>query len=209
MASRRNTNWRLRAQRLICLIVLVGVACAFLPVPGSTKLEDGKDNSRPFPCQNRPCGCRTADQCWKQCCCFTNSQKVAWAKSQGVVPPGFVVAAADSEAAGASHVAKSHTGNGGCCGASCHGSPRVKIVAKKSAKGPRPSSDSQKSQKTVMVIAAQTCQGHNWHWVSLPWSVGVAVVCIERRAIPGNFWTVPDPRSCERGSEEPPVPPPR
>lgn len=56
-----------------------------------------KDDSTPFPCQNRPCGCRTAQQCWKKCCCFTNAQKVAWAKTHRVRVPEFVVAAAKAE----------------------------------------------------------------------------------------------------------------
>lgn len=46
------------------------------PGPAQTK----KDHSVPFPCQNRPCGCRSADTCLKKCCCFTADQKVAWAK---------------------------------------------------------------------------------------------------------------------------------
>ena len=58
-----------------------------------------KDDSTPFPCQNRPCGCRTAQQCWKKCCCFSNSQKVAWAKANNVKVPEFVRAAARLEEA--------------------------------------------------------------------------------------------------------------
>ncbi|MFO0999901.1 MAG: hypothetical protein U0936_06175 [Planctomycetaceae bacterium] len=55
--------------------------------------------SQPFPCQNRPCGCRSAEQCWKKCCCFTNSQKVAWAKANRVDLPDYVLAAAKKESA--------------------------------------------------------------------------------------------------------------
>lgn len=46
------------------------------------QLATGKDGSVPFPCQNRPCGCRSASGCLKKCCCFTPAQKSAWAKTQ-------------------------------------------------------------------------------------------------------------------------------
>ena len=56
-----------------------------------------KDRSQPFPCQNRPCGCRSAEQCWKKCCCFNNSQKIAWAKANKVALSDYVLAAAQKE----------------------------------------------------------------------------------------------------------------
>lgn len=65
-----------------------------LPVPPPTD----KDLSEPFPCQHRPCGCQSAEQCWKSCCCYTNQQKVAWARAHQVAIPDYVVAAASKEA---------------------------------------------------------------------------------------------------------------
>jgi hypothetical protein len=59
---------------------------------------EGKDLSQPFPCMYRQCGCRNAQQCWGGCCCFSNKQKLAWAKANGVKPPQFVAAAAEQEA---------------------------------------------------------------------------------------------------------------
>lgn len=46
-----------------------------------------KDSSQPFPCQNRPCGCKAATQCWTSCCCFSAAEKLAWAERNGVTPP--------------------------------------------------------------------------------------------------------------------------
>jgi hypothetical protein len=68
-----------------------------LPIAPVAQIDPGKDTSQPFPCQNRPCGCRSAEQCWKKCCCFTNSQKVAWAKANGIELPDYVLAAAKKE----------------------------------------------------------------------------------------------------------------
>lgn len=60
------------------LLLLVGIP---MPTPVA------KDSSRPFPCQHHRCGCASADQCWRHCCCFTREQKLAWARENEVSPP--------------------------------------------------------------------------------------------------------------------------
>lgn len=87
------------ARRLLSLVVLLSVCAMLLPFPIAPLPSDSsqKDQSQPFPCQNRPCGCRSAEQCWKKCCCFNNKQKIAWAKANNVVVPDYVLAAAEKE----------------------------------------------------------------------------------------------------------------
>lgn len=48
-----------------------------------------KDAEVAFPCQNRPCGCQNAQQCWGSCCCFSDAQKLAWAQANQVTPPDW------------------------------------------------------------------------------------------------------------------------
>jgi hypothetical protein len=107
----------------------------------------GKDLSQPFPCMHRHCGCRNATQCWRGCCCFTNQQKLAWAKANGVSPPDYVVAAAKQETGKPTQAA--------CCSTkksrSCH------IAATESAR---------RSPLTA-VIEAMTCLGQIEQWVAL------------------------------------------
>ena len=81
---------------LVSLSVLLGVCAMLFPLPVAPLPPNSpeKDSSEPFPCQNRPCGCRSAEQCWKKCCCFNDAQKVAWAKANNVKVPDFVLAAA-------------------------------------------------------------------------------------------------------------------
>lgn len=96
---KRRISLKSWSRRLTGLLVLGGFCVLLLPLP-SIPLQDEsdqKDQSQPFPCRNRPCGCQTADQCWKKCCCFTNTQKLAWAKANGVTPPAFVMTAALKE----------------------------------------------------------------------------------------------------------------
>lgn len=97
--SRKNSQGNVR--RLSGLVVLLGVCALLFPVPVAPTASQStdKDLSEPFPCQNRPCGCQSAAQCWKKCCCFTDTQKVAWAKANHVKLPDFVVSAAKREEA--------------------------------------------------------------------------------------------------------------
>lgn len=86
-------------RRLFSLAVSLWICAMLMPLPMAPVPSNSreKDQSEPFPCQNRPCGCRSAEQCWKKCCCFNNSQKIAWAKANSVKVPDYVVAAAEKE----------------------------------------------------------------------------------------------------------------
>ncbi|QDU30268.1 hypothetical protein ETAA8_53870 [Anatilimnocola aggregata] len=76
-----------------CSLCAIAISTVGIPVP---QLAD-KDTTQPFPCQNRPCGCRDAAGCWRNCCCHNNQQKLEWARKMGVTPPEFVVQAAREE----------------------------------------------------------------------------------------------------------------
>jgi hypothetical protein len=103
MRFRKQKTWHRSARGLVSLSILLSICAMTFPLPMSpnpAKLDgntDGKDKSQPFPCEDRPCGCQTASQCWRKCCCFTNTQKLAWAKSRGVSVPEYVKAAAPKE----------------------------------------------------------------------------------------------------------------
>src|SRR5947208_15226812 len=84
------------AQRLVAMAALVGFLGGVVGAP-LVKLRPTKDLSQPFPCQDHRCGCLSAQQCWRSCCCFTNQQKLAWAHEHGVSPPAYVFAAAARE----------------------------------------------------------------------------------------------------------------
>lgn len=76
--------WR-RALAGVALMCHLFTALGF-PVPAATH-----KNGAPFPCQDHPCGCPTAEQCWAgDCCCFTLEEKLAWAEARGVEPPAHV-----------------------------------------------------------------------------------------------------------------------
>lgn len=84
-------------QKGLAIVLLSGLFFGISGIPVVSPPR--KDHSRPYPCQDHPCGCASADECWRHCCCMTNKQKVAWAQQHGVTPPDFVVAAAAKEEA--------------------------------------------------------------------------------------------------------------
>lgn len=71
----------------VSVLLLVALTLCQLPLPYSATSKPDKDRSRPFPCQDRPCGCRSAEQCWQRCCCFTREQKLAWVQRHAVRVP--------------------------------------------------------------------------------------------------------------------------
>jgi hypothetical protein len=54
-----------------------------LPLP----VRADKDSSIPFPCMQRSCGCRDAEQCARSCCCFSRTEQIAWYRERGLIPP--------------------------------------------------------------------------------------------------------------------------
>ena len=79
-------------------LALAGQFCALvgMPLPAAV----AKDLSKPFPCQQRRCGCMKAADCWQTCCCFSAGARVAWAEEHGVTPPEELVAEAHQEESG-------------------------------------------------------------------------------------------------------------
>jgi hypothetical protein len=94
------------AKRLFSISVVASLLIGSVGVPTVTRVA--KDHSKPFPCQDSPCGCASADECWHHCCCHTNREKVAWAHEHSVTPPDFVVAAAEKEEQSVAHACCTH-----------------------------------------------------------------------------------------------------
>lgn len=195
--TRQFRTERLGARRLIGLAVLVGILASLVPLPMFDAASGAKERSQPFPCQNRPCGCRSAEQCWKKCCCFTNAQKVAWAKSQGLTPPAFVLAAAAREQSRPVCIA------GGC--EKCRSAAKSLHVA---TSKPQPPAGKQPRQLVVIALM-QKCQGSSWFWNSLPWSTPVVVQELRIAAPEPSSWEPIVSESPDEALLPPPVPPPR
>lgn len=177
-----------RRQATSCLLLLAMVAALF-PMPISLPvLAFAKDRSQPFRCQDRPCGCRTAEQCRKQCCCFPSGQKQVRSSNKTTRPkPRASVA---SNAASQS---------------SCCSKPQD---SKRLAQQDRARSKDRQRQ-FVLLVAAQECQG-----VAQTFSGQAVFVlpatfsCEELVAAVAERLTHSGSRHQQRFAE-PPIPPPR
>ncbi len=99
--SARQTRFH-RCVSALLMMTLCGIFVFPIPMvdsggPSAGMGASGKDTSVPFPCMQKSCGCRNAEDCWRGCCCYTNTQKLAWAKKNSVDVPDYVVEAAKQE----------------------------------------------------------------------------------------------------------------
>lgn len=86
--SRRASHLR-RSRQALAFLCLINMALLTTGLPIPT--HNGKDRSVAFICMNSRCGCMTADECWKHCCCHTTEEKLAWAAEHGITPPQYVL----------------------------------------------------------------------------------------------------------------------
>ncbi|QDU91569.1 hypothetical protein Pla175_49980 [Pirellulimonas nuda] len=80
--------------RLTHLLLAVWFLVVATGMPLPARVGPPRSGAERFPCENCPCGCATAEHCWRDCCCLTPPQRLAWARRVGVRPPGFALAAA-------------------------------------------------------------------------------------------------------------------
>jgi hypothetical protein len=106
VASRKKPG-RLRTDRLWAGLALLSYSFTTFgfPLPATTI----KDHSIPFPCENHACGCQSAEQCWRHCCCFSVEERWTWAKARGVEPPAY------AEKPPAEGVDSDHSSSVRCC----------------------------------------------------------------------------------------------
>ena len=83
----------LPGRRIVSAVLLAAyvVTAAGVPVPIGAKPQAGGEA---FPCAACGCGCGSAEQCWRSCCCHSLAERVAWAREHNVRPPEYAVAEA-------------------------------------------------------------------------------------------------------------------
>ena len=67
------------------------VVAAGIPLPSVSRPAKSGEL---FPCESSGCGCDSAEQCWRSCCCHTLAERLAWAEKNDVRPPAFALAEA-------------------------------------------------------------------------------------------------------------------
>ena len=77
--------------KAVACSLLFSFCAAILPIPVPTFQIAESLSSERFPCKGSSCGCKSAEQCWTNCCCKSPSQRLAWAKKNQVTPPEYAV----------------------------------------------------------------------------------------------------------------------
>lgn len=165
-------------RRLVAAGSLIGYGLLLGGVPVPAPVE--KDRSQPFPCQHHRCGCASAEQCWKRCCCYSHQQKIAWARTHNVTPPAQWLAASQrddrshgdytsaghssSTASCCSSKQKHPPGSSSCCQSHAHSCCKAQPVAE-----PQP------AMQIVDVMRAQRCAGEASLWANATVAVPVPV----------------------------------
>ena len=148
----------------IVAAALLAYAIAAVGVPLPT--FEAKDRSQPFPCMDRPCGCRSASACWTSCCCTTPEERLRWARDHGVEPPDSLLAAASHEAEPDAHPA------GACCAHHAPADEELSLLTGcEDARCPDAPAAEQEPPATasdfIVISALRACQGLSPLWSSL------------------------------------------
>ncbi len=170
--STRSRNRSLTRHKLITFVVLIGFCIASLPLPVGTVSNaelfqsgstSGSSSQQPYPCQHSLCGCKSAEQCWTNCCCNTPLQRRAWALKHGVTPPAYAILGSEDSKPNTT-VAKAASNNKAsdgavksCCQQKAGKSTPVVISSQAKAVSATCCKTNTTSQSTTAIAATKSC----------------------------------------------------
>jgi hypothetical protein len=177
----RSTSPRLMRVVAWLSLALYLAAAAGLPVPVATTADSGEL----YPCAGHVCGCSSAEHCWRQCCCYTPREKLAWAERHGVTPPDYAEKAAPRS----------------CCGQKHDHAEHDHVPEQQEA-----------SEATItwqLAIQARRCGGQADNWLMIPPGVMPKIVAYSHLESPSLDRVALWPETAPSLDLSPPVPPPR
>jgi len=84
---------RMSGGRFTSAMLLVSYAFTAIGVPLPAGASETRGDEL-FPCSDHACGCPSAEQGWRSCCCHTLAERFAWAREHKVRPPEYAIAEA-------------------------------------------------------------------------------------------------------------------
>lgn len=155
----------MRRMTAMCVLLCYGLGQGIIPIRVTlpVKLTDV-----PFPCQHHACGCASAAQCWKSCCCFTKEQKLAWAAANKVEVPEYLQ---ESETQLAQQKSSDPPKKRSCCSGSGHHqacSLKTTEVKKTCCSSPQRKAKEKKGSDVVSITDLLGCRGLQLLWVVSP-----------------------------------------
>jgi hypothetical protein len=178
LRPRTRTLWRARLRAAIggcCALSLLLSTCGVTVSPPKRVAS-----ATPFPCQGHACGCRTAEQCRRSCCCFTAAQRSTWYRQHNLAVPDDLRSAASAERSD---------------------SPRCCSQLVRNSGMPAPVG--------VMLVQSLRCQGLGSYWLSVGAVLPVTLVDDNPTDLAPRGWIDPPAVLFVTALHSPPDPPPR
>jgi hypothetical protein len=148
----------------LALVAYLLAVCGY-PMPEPSSAEP-TESSAAFPCQHHRCGCASAEQCWRSCCCFTKRERLAWAREHNVeIPQEFVATLNEDD----------HEHKASLCEHDAHGHKCEYCAVTKTEAGEKRcehctshdrSASEQRGTTWVLGFQAQKCHGISMLWIS-------------------------------------------
>jgi hypothetical protein len=167
------------------LLAMYVVTVAGVPLPAGAI---SKKTGEMFPCMDCPCGCDSAEQCWRSCCCHTLAKRMDWAREHGMRPPEYAIDEArrqkidlcwldnHAESPGEKTCCAAKVGHGKLC--CCRHSDEH--VAK----------DNSETASHIVVWRALACRGQSMNWfAAVPTLIAVRHELADR--LPLTSWLGP------------------
>lgn len=168
MARASRKSVLLLATKALVWSLVVSVLMSSLPIPVAVVSENSAEADAPFPCRGNSCGCKSAFQCWTNCCCNSPQQRLDWAARNGVKVPTY-----------GQHLKqlvveqKSRPSAKPAC---CQKAKSTIAIAKPACcevKPPEQKTILQPRTKVVLSMLALGCRGSVGELASLPWAIVV------------------------------------
>ena len=159
--------------------IAVGYLLLALGVP--LPLSSAKSSGEAYPCMDHLCGCSSAEECWRHCCCLSLVEKLTWARDHHVNPPIYVILEArqhgidwiafcSGKSADPAAQCQSHCAHCSQCG-SC---AVAAVSVQNSEKSPQLAADvnsknrvDDRHSQDIVLNEMLKCRGAAQHWLSL------------------------------------------
>jgi hypothetical protein len=217
---RRSLRRRFVSAMLAAMYV---VTAAGIPLPAGNPT---RKSGELFPCSDDACGCVSAEQCWRSCCCHSLAERFEWAREHKVRPPEFAIA--EARRAGIDISWSQDLTAPGSAGGISGAESMVCSTLKKSPAEPGANglvamakvrcccserhahgSSNSKTASRVIGWKALNCQGHSANWLAAVPTM-VSANCGEPQQHPFIEWLGPAlSEHANRAGDLPAIPPPK
>lgn len=219
----RRSRYRQNARRMgsALLVIVLSWTVSGVPLPTGNSLAK---RGELFPCSTCKCGCTSAEQCWKSCCCHTLAERLAWARKHGVKPPAFALAEASSaELAEARSIGllvdelapkicctkKQEQDSPSCCKKSLTVASSERSCCRKHKEQSKGEEATDKANNSIVGWRAMKCQGQAMNWLGVVPIAVAARLAAWSRQLPCVAWLGPARSEHGEGvAVDPAVPPP-